>query len=287
VKVCLKCDEHHNSNLWACPACKQTPIFEGDHVCFDPDLSDTGFPQGAHDRLFHLESNHFWFRNRNRLITWALQKYFPHAKNFFELGCGTGYVLSGVSQSSPHLQLFGSEIHAQALKYALKRSPDATLMQMDGRKIPFYNEFDVIGAFDVLEHIKEDDLVLAQMRKAVRNNGGILVTVPQHEFLTSIVDEYSGHHRRYSRSLLREKVEQAGFEIIKITSFVSLLLPLMLASRSLDKRSLADYDPMSEYRLPKLLNASLESVLSFEHIFIKAGFDFIAGGSLILVARAC
>src|SRR4030095_1631809 len=99
------------------------------------------------------------------------------------------------------------------------------------RRIPFRGEFDVIGAFDVLEHIKEDEEVLAQMYQATRPRGGVLLTVPQHSFLWSEVDDYSRHVRRYSASELKAKVKRAGFETLRTTSFVSLLLPVMFISR--------------------------------------------------------
>ena len=79
---------------------------------------------------------------------------------------------------------------------------------MDARRIPFEREFDVVGAFDVLEHIVEDEDVLGQMFKATRPGGGLLVTVPQHPFLWSASDEHAMHQRRYSRAELRRKVER-------------------------------------------------------------------------------
>ena len=64
---------------------------------------------------------------------------------------------------------------------------------MDARRIPFEDEFDVIGAFDVLEHIKEDEQVLVQMHRAVKSGGGIMLTVPQHMFLWSEQDVQAHH----------------------------------------------------------------------------------------------
>ena len=58
--------------------------------------------------------------------------------------------------------------------------PGSSCFQMDARRIPFREEFDVIGAFDVLEHVKEDEEVLSQVYQAMRKRGGILVPVPHH-----------------------------------------------------------------------------------------------------------
>ena len=50
--------------------------------------------------------------------------------------------------------------------------PEARFFQMDARNIPFENEFDVIGVFDVLEHIEEDEIVFSQIFRAVKSGGG-------------------------------------------------------------------------------------------------------------------
>ena len=72
-------------------------------------------------------------------------------------------MLSGVTDAFPHLALHGSEIYHAWLHFASKRLANAILFQMDARKISFVDEFDVIGLFDVLEHIREDRLVLSEM----------------------------------------------------------------------------------------------------------------------------
>jgi SAM-dependent methyltransferase len=156
---------------------------------------------------------------------------------------------------------------------------------MDARRIPFQGEFDVIGAFDVLEHVKEDDEVLSQMYQATRKGGGILVTVPQHPFLWSQADEYARHVRRYKAQELRNKVNRAGFEVVRLTSFVSSLLPLLIVSRFKQGLSGKEFDPMSEFKIGSLVSATLEKILDAERSLIRSGFSFPVGGSLLVVAR--
>ena len=131
----------------------------------------------------------FGFRARNELIQWALGKYFPDAKSFFEVGCGTGFVLEGIRERFPGTRLVGSEIFLDGLAFAKARLPGVEFYQMDARSIPFEGEFDVVGAFDVLEHLVEDNRALAQMFNAARPGGGLLVTVPQQRYLWSASDE--------------------------------------------------------------------------------------------------
>src|SRR5206468_5413701 len=163
-----------------------------------PADADAGFKPEYFARLAEIEESHFWFRVRNDLIQWALRNYFPDAKSFFEIGCGTGFVLAGIHEKFPRIRLAGSEIFADGLTIAKARLPNVELYQMDARRISFDHEFDVVGAFDVLEHVIEDENVLAQMFNVARLRGGFLVTVPQHRFLWSGSDRDAMHQRRYN-----------------------------------------------------------------------------------------
>jgi SAM-dependent methyltransferase len=285
MKVCLSCDERFDSAGWRCPRCHREPRSDT-FILFAPEHAESndGFELESIDQLARLEPTSFWFRSRNRLVLQLLHKHFPGAKNLLEIGCGTGYVLSGVHEALPQLKLSGSELYTAGLAFAARRLPDAALYQMDCRHIPFDAEFDVVCAFDVLEHVQEDQAALAEMFKAVRPGGGVILSVPQHPWLWSAGDDYAHHKRRYRRRDLVSKLEAAGFEIVRVTSFVSLLLPLMALSRS-RQRDRRTYDPQSEYRAPRVVNRAMESVLESERWLIGRGASLPAGGSLVAVAR--
>ncbi len=286
MKCCLACQYGFESEEWDCPQCGHRPTVRDGVLCFtqDPPVAGSGFKPEYFEKLARIEEGNFWFRARNRLIQWALGNYFPSARSFFEVGCGTGFVLKGVRETLPLMRLAGSEIFGDGLVFARARLPGVDLYQMDARQIPFEREFDVIGAFDVLEHIVEDDAVLRQMFRATRPGGGLLVTVPQHRFLWSANDEHAMHQRRYSRAELRSKVEQAGFDIERITSFISLLLPVMIYSR-MKRNSSRDFQLWKEFEISRPLNAILGNILAVERAMIERGASFPAGGSLLLVAK--
>ena len=283
----MRCEAQYDSSTWRCLACGFEPVIIEGFPAFAPELASdaSGFNAALYAALAQVETNNFWFRSRNRLIAWALKRYFRGARNFLEIGCGTGFVLTGVAAALPALELYGSEVLSSGLGYASKRVPQARLMQMDARNIPFADEFDVIGAFDVIEHIEEDHLVLRQIRRALAANGGILLTVPQHPFLWSQYDVHARHVRRYRARELRERVINAGFEIVRMTSFVTLLLPFMMLSRLVPRAPEQGYDPFAEFRLHPLLNAVLEKTLDLERAVITSGLTLPVGGSLLLVGR--
>ena len=137
----------------------------------------------------------------------------------------------------------------------------------------------------LLEHIEEDEVVLASMLHALRPGGGVAITVPQHPWLWSATDESACHVRRYQVGELREKVLRAGFTLVFETSFVSLLLPVMLASRLAMRRTRAETESMSELSLPLRLNRLFEMVMNAERYLIQRGFRFGWGGSRLLIAE--
>ena len=182
--------------------------------------------------LAGVEDQSFWFRSRNELIVSTFRRSFPDAKSFLEIGCGTGFVLQGMREALPDVELSGAELSAEGLEVARRRLPGVQLLELDVLSMPFDEAFDVVGAFDVLEHVDADELALRGILRAVKRGGGVIFTVPQHPRLWSALDELAGHHRRYTRRELVAKLERAGFVDIQTTSFVTLLLPAMFASRS-------------------------------------------------------
>lgn len=283
---CPSCSATYDAATSACPKCGFAPPLVEGLPAWAPELArgGGGFKPEYFADLARLEEGNFWFRARNRLIAWALRRYFPAMRSYLEVGCGTGFVLSGIASAFPDARLAGSEVFSAGLAFAAGRVPRASFMQMDGRHIPFVDEFDVIGAFDVIEHIEEDEAVLASMHGALRPGGGLLVSVPQHPWLWSAADDYACHVRRYTAAELHDKVRRAGFEILRSTSFVSLLLPAMLASRRRGSAA-KPFDPVDEFRISPATNRVLESVLALEIAAIRTGVSLPLGGSRLVVAR--
>ncbi|ADC62722.1 class I SAM-dependent methyltransferase [Allochromatium vinosum] len=287
MKCCPLCETAYARMDWHCPACDFEPLLESGIPILAPELAQggAGFHAEAFAELADLEAENFWFRARNYLIVWALRRHFPRMRRYLEIGCGTGYVLAGVAEAYPQADIAGSEVFSVGLPFAATRVNKAELLQMDARRIPYADEFDVIGAFDVLEHIEEDATVLMEMRRALRSEGGIAITVPQHPWLWSRQDDYACHVRRYRVGELREKVSRVGFTVVFETSFVSLLLPAMLASRLTQSKTSSDEDHFSELRLPTLINRIFETTMDLERLLIRIGLRFPIGGSRLLIAR--
>jgi SAM-dependent methyltransferase len=285
MKLCLACQKTYTDNT--CPACGDIPAERGGFTAFAPELAEQndGFNPETFQRYAAVEAGHFWFVGRNNILTDCMRRFFPFARNILEIGCGTGFVLANTRRIFPEARLSGSDIYTEGLSYARQRVPDATLFQMDACHIPFCDEFDLIGAFDVLEHIEDDQAALNQIYQATGQGGGLILTVPQHRWLWSSTDDYAHHKRRYTRAELQSRVEKAGFRVEYVGSFVSLLLPVMLASRLLQKSDAAADQMDAGFKIGKLANTLLGAVMKVERRLISFGISFPVGGSLLLVAK--
>lgn len=288
MRRCLRCGHLSEASPHAtpCAACGVTTPIEDGFACYAPELAheSPGFRPEHFAYLAGVEDGNFWFRARNDLIVHVLRHYFPQARRMLEIGCGTGYVLRGIRRALPALRLSGSEIFLDGLAFAAQRVPDADLFQMDARAIPYANEFDLIGAFDVIEHIDEDESVLREIHRALKPGAGAMFTVPQHPWLWSAQDERACHKRRYRRHELTDKLQQAGFRVVFSSSFVSFLLPLLAVSRWRRRTAGNTQNAGAEFSLPAPVNALLYQVLRLERVLITHGLRFPAGGTRLVAA---
>ena len=281
--MCSGCGSRLEPGEWVCARCRLEAAGD-DYLCLlDACTQPTGYDASLFETLAALEPTSFWFRGRNKLILWAIDRWFPDGHSFLEVGCGTGYVLSAILSSRPDLDAVGAELYPEGLRVARRRLKGVPLARMDARSISIEGAFDVVGAFDVLEHIDRDDEALRGMFTALRPGGGLVVTVPQHRWLWSQADEFAGHARRYTRRELTQRMLDAGFELLWTTSFVTLLLPLISTSRLITRRR--PYSLERELGLPRWIDRLFERSLDLERAAMTRGASLPAGGSLLVVAR--
>lgn len=286
MKSCFACRKIITEEGWRCSQCGAEPArIEGFlRIPAEPEAI-ASFPEDAHEDLDLRQERSFWFRERNALIVHLLRRFFSQADSLAEVGCGTGFVLAGIIRANPALRCLGGELFLSGLRAARRRlGPNVPLLQMDARVIPFEEEFDVVCAFDVLEHIDDDRAALAEIFRAVKPGGGILLSVPQHPWLWSRADDLGCHKRRYRRSELANKVREAGFEVLFQTSFVSILLPAFILQR-LSLRANGAQSTDTGLTPPPILDAALGGILWLERASIALGMRYPVGSSRFVVAR--
>ena len=177
---------------WRCSACGYEPVVVENFLSFSPESVETGvaeFNDAVYTRMAALEVRSFYFQARRALILWVLRNYFPGMKNYYDLGTGTGWLFAAVMETWPKLEMVGSDLAFDSLRWTSKRlTRPAMLMHCDVNRIPYADEFDVVGAYDVIEHIDDDVQALRSIRNAVKPGGGMILTVPQHMVLWNHLD---------------------------------------------------------------------------------------------------
>ena len=268
------------------------PVLVNGIKCYSPEEAErySDYPDDGFDVTDKLEEDSFWVRSRNRLLKKIIGKYsrrFRRAR-FLEIGCGTGAFLEQLAAESD-LQITGSEIYLRGLHYAKRRLPSVEFIQFDAKQGVLPESFDMIAAFDVIEHIDDDVAAISNIHQMLTDGGYFIVTVPQHMFLWSKLDEIVKHKRRYSREELVSKLRREGFTIDMRTSFLFVLFPLMAITRLMDRPagSSQDGDASFENRVgfPKVLNWIFDKFMRIDEFLIERGVSLPFGGTLLVVAR--
>jgi len=247
--------------------------------------------------LFEVEDRHFWLRSRNRIIAaWVklLTSELTTGFRVLEVGCGTGNVLRVLDQACPNGTVVGMDLFAEGLKYAQERT-SAALVQGDMHRPPFASQFDIIGLFDVLEHLPDDGQVLRDLKGMLREGGALLLTVPAHPGLWSYFDEASHHCRRYHPNDLKHKLVETGYDVEYITQYMMSIYPLVWVGRHLSslrrrvsrRQSGASIEELAiqELHPMPIVNEVLSRLLDTEGRWLARGHTLPLGTSLLAVAR--
>ena len=220
--------------------------------------------------LTELEDRHWWYVERRRIIDRAVAGIPP----------GTALDVGAAGGGNTRV-LLRRGWRAVALEYG----PDGAqvcaergvpVVRGDATALPVaHGSMDLVVAFDVLEHLADDDAAAAGVFRALRPGGVFLVAVPCDPALWSAHDEAVGHVRRYTRPELVGLLESAGFAVEDVRSWMVLLRPAV-AWRRRSSRGSDLSDP------PWLLGAALRAAVAAERYLPVAG---LSGVSLLVRAR--
>ena len=184
---------------------------EEDESVQDGHLMEPSF----YEDYYRHENNHWWFRWRFDLITRLVGSLGSgDAFRILDAGCGTGQMTKRLGAIG---LAFGLDSAPEAIAFARSRGVER-LAQGSITAPPFANgSFDCVLALDVIEHVDDDVGILTSLLDILRPGGHLIVTVPAFDALWSEHDEINHHKRRYRAPNLKRLIENAGFEVDRVT----------------------------------------------------------------------
>jgi len=238
--------------------------------------------EAAYESMAHHEAEHWWFVGRRRILEAALDSLaLPRNARILEVGAGTG---GNIALLQRYGQVTALEPNPRAREWIASRAGISALdcSLPDTRSLQ-HRQFDLIGMFDVLEHIEDAVGSLVALRAHLADGGKLLLTVPAYRFLWSSHDVALHHHRRYTRRSLADTVSASGFHTEYIRYFNTLLFPAVAAARVF--LNVVGANGVDEERMPpRALNAVLAGIFSLErHFVLPVSMPF--GVSLLAVLR--
>jgi SAM-dependent methyltransferase len=231
-----------------------------------------------------VEDRHWWYRGRRRVLERTIDGLgLPPRARVLDAGCGSGRNMVDFARWGT---VTGVELSEAAAEAARGRHV-GEVVEGSVLEMPFAPaSFDLVVCLDVIEHLQDDRAALRELRRVLAPGGALLVTVPAYQWLWSGHDVVNQHHRRYSRTTLRQAAQDAGWECERTTHFNSLLLPVAVTLRALDRlHARATESSLDLWVPPAPLNWLLQQPLNLEAALIGRGGTIPAGLSLLAVLR--
>ena len=228
-------------------------------------------------RQIKNQKKHWWFQARKKIIDQIISSInLKKKKNILDFGAGSGVNLDMLRKHGL------VDIHEQN-KYARavikKERKIKNLYSTLKIKKKFY---DLILLADVIEHVKQPKELLKDLKKFLKKDGHILITVPAYQFLFSKKDKVLGHYRRYNKELL--KTELSGFKVENISYFNTFLCIPIIIMTMLNKFLKRDYIKQVETTPNFILNKLCYIIFVSEKYFIKY-FNLPFGISIYVLAK--
>ena len=236
------------------------------------------------ESMLGADDRHWWYRGRRTVLNRVIKDLgLPQHARILDAGCGSG-------RNMVELSRYGtvSAIEVSPASVALARERCAgEVVEGSVLEMPFADaSFDLAASLDVIEHLEDDVAALRELRRVVAPGGVLLATVPAYGWLWSGHDVVNHHFRRYTRASLTRAGEQAGWRELRTTYFNSLLLPVAMVLRIMDRFSRKTTESSLDLWVPpQPLNWLMERPLALEAALIARGGRIPAGLSLLSVFR--
>lgn len=242
-----------------------------------------------YNQYFNFERNHWWFKVRNKILLNLIRKNNKiHSPQILNIGAATGYSSELLEKSG---MVTSVEHDPETCRY-VKSVLDIDMIQASILALPFNdNCFDVVCAFDVIEHIDDPHTALNEMMRVCRNEGLVVISLPAFQFLWSEHDEINHHFKRYRlwevKRMFAEKPAKRlytgyfNFFLFFPIALVRLMSRIFRSKKKEKKQMKSDFERFNN----GFLNRILYFIFNIETYLINIGVRFFTGVSLVAVYR--
>lgn len=241
-----------------------------------------------YERMYAAEDRQWWYAGMRAISFGLLDRALGAGRAkagpprlFLDAGCGTGLNLEHLAARG---RAVGVDLSGEAVRFCLSRG--VVVAQGSVLALPFAEgRFDGLVSFDVLYHawVADDRAAMGELARVVRAGGLLLVRVPALKVLWGAHDEAVHSRHRYTMGELRDLLEGAGLEVLRLSYCNSILFPLLLVRRTLDR--LASRHGSDVEFLPAPLEWLFRSFLLVEAHLLRLGLTLPVGASLVALAR--
>jgi SAM-dependent methyltransferase len=177
-------------------------------------------PHGGSPSLDHPD--YWWYRARAELLRVALQRWVGTPQLVLDVGSADGPSVGWLDGVATKVAL---DVDPRGL-----RPPWGVCGSL--LALPFRSDcFEVVTAFDVVEHCDPEDQAVAELARVLAPGGRLLVSVPAYQWAWSDHDVQNGHHRRYTRGRAVAALERQGLVVERATYGFTAVFPFFAAER--------------------------------------------------------
>ncbi|MBI4085844.1 MAG: methyltransferase domain-containing protein [Candidatus Liptonbacteria bacterium] len=234
----------------------------------------------VYEKFSEVAGKMWWFRARRNIIEQIIKELIggDSSKKILDFGAGVGVVSKMMANYADVIAVDNSPESVRLSSYPIQLISD--LKCFDD------NSFDIVTAFDVLEHCLDDEEIIKEFWRILKPGGFVFVAVPAYQFLWREYDTLVHHYRRYLKGELSNKFKKYSFLILKSSYYNTLLFPLLVVNVTYEKiRNLFTKKQRNELELyGYITNEMLFKIFNAEKYWLKK-HNFPYGSSILLTAR--
>lgn len=234
---------------------------------------------------FELERNHWWFHVRGQIIMDRIRKLANGKElKILNVGAGTGFTSELMQEFGEVKSVEYDQVCADLVRDKLK----IDIVQGSITELQYEdNSFDLVTAFDVVEHVEDDLLAVSELHRVCKPGGHVLITVPAFMSLWGHHDVINHHFKRYLKKEIRELFKPLSGEEVHQTYFNTILFWPIWVFRNIAKlmpKSWTRSGAGSDATVGKsggIIDSVLRLVFGIERPLIRSGIRFPFGVSFI------